>query len=155
MHSAPYATDWGRGWVSWDGARIVGVTLPGSPAQETMGRMPPEQVRRLCRCLEAYFAGRGGLPDGTEFARSATTAFLRRVYEVVCAIPAGSTMSYGDVAAAAGRPRAARAVGAAMAANHFAPVVPCHRVVGSDGALRGYGGGIAMKREMLAMEARR
>jgi methylated-DNA-[protein]-cysteine S-methyltransferase len=56
------------------------------------------------------------------------------------------------VAEAAGRPGAARVVGAAMAANPFAPVIPCHRVVGSDGTLRGYGGGLEMKQAMLDME---
>ena len=64
-------------------------------------------------------------------------------------------MTYAEVAAEAGRPGAARAVGTAMAANRFAPVIPCHRVVGSDGSLRGYGGGLEMKRSLLAVERAR
>ena len=62
-------------------------------------------------------------------------------------------MTYADVAALVGRPRAARAVGAAMAKNRFAPMIPCHRVIGTDGSLRGYAGGIEMKRRLLDMEA--
>jgi len=73
----------------------------------------------------------------------------------VASIPRGATMTYATVAAAVGRPGAARAVGAAMAANRFAPVIPCHRVVGSDGTLRGYAGGLEMKLRMLVMEGAR
>jgi O-6-methylguanine DNA methyltransferase len=62
-------------------------------------------------------------------------------------------MTYAAVAAAVGRPGAARAVGAAMAANRFAPMIPCHRVVGSDGSLRGYAGGVEMKRYLITLEA--
>jgi methylated-DNA-[protein]-cysteine S-methyltransferase len=61
-------------------------------------------------------------------------------------------MSYGEVAAAAGRPKAARAVGTAMARNPFPPIIPCHRVVASNGGLGGYAGGLDMKRQMLTME---
>jgi methylated-DNA-[protein]-cysteine S-methyltransferase len=78
---------------------------------------------------------------------------VRRVLEIVAAIPAGATATYGDVAAAAGSPGAARAVGKINAANRLAPVVPCHRVVGADGLLRGYAGGLEMKRALPTMEA--
>jgi methylated-DNA-[protein]-cysteine S-methyltransferase len=81
------------------------------------------------------------------------TPFERQILEVVCSIPAGSSMTYGAVAAAAGRPGAARAVGAALARNPFPPAIPCHRVVGADGGLRGYRGGIEMKRRLLQAEA--
>ena len=156
MRSARYATDWGTGWVCWDRTGITSSWLPGSPAPIAEGGQTPPQVSALCRALEAYFAGRGGLPDGRAFAEAAgSTPFTRRVYDVVCSIPSGSTMTYAAVAAAAGRPGAARAVGAAMAANPFAPMVPCHRVVGSDGSLRGYGGGLELKQWMLAMEGAR
>ncbi len=83
------------------------------------------------------------------------TDFETTVYRIVAAIPAGATMTYAEVADQAGRPGAARAVGAAMAKNRFAPMIPCHRVVGSDGSLRGYAGGLDMKRQLLAMEATR
>ena len=80
------------------------------------------------------------------------TAFRRRVWEALRRIPAGETRSYGQVAAAVGAPRAARAVGGACAANPVAVVVPCHRVVASDGSLHGYAGGLARKRQLLDAE---
>jgi AraC family transcriptional regulator, regulatory protein of adaptative response / methylated-DNA-[protein]-cysteine methyltransferase len=81
------------------------------------------------------------------------TAFRRRVWEALRRIPAGETRSYGQVAAAVGAPGAARAVGTACAQNPVAVVVPCHRVVGSDGSLHGYAYGLARKRRLLDAEA--
>jgi len=81
------------------------------------------------------------------------TPFLRRVYEIVRHIPAGKTLSYGEVAAAAGSPGAARAVGAAMAKNRICLFIPCHRVVASSG-LGGWSGagGLAQKQALLDLE---
>ena len=79
-------------------------------------------------------------------------AFERRVYEAVRAIPAGETMTYGDVAAAAGSPRAARAVGNAMARCPLFPAVPCHRVVRASDGWSGWGDDPAIKRRLLAVE---
>jgi methylated-DNA-[protein]-cysteine S-methyltransferase len=86
-------------------------------------------------------------------ATAARTELVGKIYEKVLSIPPGSTMTYTAVAAGVGHPGAARAVGAAMAANRFAPIIPCHRVVGSDGSLRGYAGGLDMKQALLALEA--
>jgi AraC family transcriptional regulator of adaptative response/methylated-DNA-[protein]-cysteine methyltransferase len=83
------------------------------------------------------------------------TAFRRRVWEALRRIPAGETRSYGQIAAAVGAPGAARAVGSACAANPVAVVVPCHRVIGSDGSLHGYAYGLARKRQLLDAEAGR
>jgi len=104
------------------------------------------------RLLAAYLAGRGkdlktrldlsGLPD-----------FTARVLRVVAAIPYGQTKSYGEVARLAGSPRAARAVGQVMHNNPLPLFVPCHRVVGSDGSLVGFGSGLANKSAILDMEA--
>ncbi|REK19599.1 MAG: methylated-DNA--[protein]-cysteine S-methyltransferase [Planctomycetota bacterium] len=84
------------------------------------------------------------------------TAFRRRVIEHARAIPYGATRSYGELAALAGSPRAARAVGSTMATNRFSIVVPCHRVTNSDGTPGAYGGpnGAALKRRLLDMEQR-
>lgn len=80
--------------------------------------------------------------------------FSDRVRRVVAKIPAGETLSYGEVARRAGNAKAARAVGAVMSKN-FDPQIPCHRVVGSNGAMRGYNrGGVDAKRSILAREAR-
>jgi AraC family transcriptional regulator, regulatory protein of adaptative response / methylated-DNA-[protein]-cysteine methyltransferase len=80
------------------------------------------------------------------------TAFRRRVWEALRRIPTGETRSYGEVAAAIGAPKAARAVGAACGANPVAVVVPCHRVIASDGSLHGYAYGLARKRQLLEAE---
>jgi AraC family transcriptional regulator of adaptative response/methylated-DNA-[protein]-cysteine methyltransferase len=81
------------------------------------------------------------------------TAFQQRVWRALCAIPAGSTTSYGDVARRIGAPRAVRAVARAIADNPIAVAIPCHRVVASDGALTGYRWGVARKRALLDREA--
>jgi AraC family transcriptional regulator, regulatory protein of adaptative response / methylated-DNA-[protein]-cysteine methyltransferase len=81
-------------------------------------------------------------------------AFERRVYEIVRAIPPGATMTYGDVAVAAGSPRAARAVGNAMARCPLFPAVPCHRVVRASDGWSGWGGDPHLKRRLLAAERR-
>jgi methylated-DNA-[protein]-cysteine S-methyltransferase len=102
--------------------------------------------------LEQYFAG-----ERTSFSLELAlegTEFERRVWDEVRAIPYGSTASYAEIAARIGRPGACRAVGRANAMNPVAIVVPCHRVVGSDGSLTGYAGGIDMKRALLELEAR-
>ena len=82
------------------------------------------------------------------------TDFQRRVWAAVAAIPYGQTRTYAEVARMIGKPKAVRAVGAANGANPLPLVVPCHRVVGSDGSLTGYGGGLDVKRELLEMEKR-
>ena len=82
------------------------------------------------------------------------TDFQRRVWAAVAAIPYGETRTYAEIARAMGRPAAVRAVGAANGANPLPLVVPCHRVIGSDGSLTGYGGGLAVKQKLLEMEKR-
>lgn len=83
------------------------------------------------------------------------TAFYQEVWERMCRIPYGSTVTYSQIANDLGRPSAVRAVGQASARNPIWIVIPCHRVVGSSGKLTGYGGGLPMKRDLLAMEAER
>lgn len=83
---------------------------------------------------------------------SNATDFQRRVWEVTRRIPWGQTLTYGQIAQRVGSPRAARAVGQVMAHNPWPVIVPCHRVVGHDGRLTGFGGGLAMKQRMLDME---
>jgi len=101
--------------------------------------------------LHAYFAGElvsfelPLAPRGTDFQR--------RVWDAVAAIPYGTTTTYSRLAAEIGSPRATRAVGAANGRNPLPIVVPCHRVIGAAGALTGYGGGLEMKRALLALEA--
>lgn len=82
------------------------------------------------------------------------TAFQRLVWQQLLAIPFGTTATYGDVARAIGRPAASRAVGAANGRNPIAIIIPCHRVIGADGTLTGYGGGMPTKKWLLAHERR-
>ena len=82
------------------------------------------------------------------------TAFQRRVWEALRRIPLGTTATYADIAKAIGAPKAVRAVGRACGSNPIALAIPCHRVVGSNGSLTGYRGGIERKRALLAKEAK-
>lgn len=102
--------------------------------------------------LAAYFAGERAVFDLP--LAPAGTAFQLRVWQALRDIPAGETRSYGEIAAGIGRPSASRAVGAANGANPIGIIVPCHRVVGADGTLTGYAGGLDRKRWLLAHEAR-
>ena len=102
--------------------------------------------------LHEWFAG-----DRTTFDLTIEldgTDFQRAVWDALQAIPYGETVTYGELAAAAGRPGAARAIGHAVARNPVSIVVPCHRVVGSSGTLTGYAGGIDRKRALLELEQR-
>jgi len=102
--------------------------------------------------LTDYFAGALSRLDDIAVALRGTP-LQQAVWSALRMLRAGETRSYGALAASLGRPRAARAVGAANAANPCAVVVPCHRLVGTDGALTGYAGGLARKRWLLAHEA--
>jgi methylated-DNA-[protein]-cysteine S-methyltransferase len=105
----------------------------------------------LRAALAAFFEG-----DCDAITRVAVrtngTAFQRRVWEALRGIPAGRTTTYGELAARIGAPTASRAVGLANGSNPIAIVVPCHRVIGADGALTGYAGGLARKRWLLEHE---
>jgi methylated-DNA-[protein]-cysteine S-methyltransferase len=108
---------------------------------------------RIARGLEAYFAGDVAAIDAIP-TETAGTPFQREVWAALRQIPAGQTWGYGQLAAHIGRPAAVRAVGLANGANPIGVVVPCHRVIGADGSLTGYGGGIERKRWLLEHEAR-
>lgn len=101
--------------------------------------------------LEEYFKGRRRSFDLPLAPQG--TSFQRKVLEALQAIPYGETRSYKDIAAAIGQPKAVRAVGAANAKNPIPIVIPCHRVIGSDGSLTGFGGGLEVKRTLLSLEA--
>ena len=111
----------------------------------------PESFREVEAQLEAYFAG--DLKEFTVPLAPSGTPFQLAVWTELTKIPYGSTVSYGDIARALGkRPVAARAVGLANGANPISVIVPCHRVIGSDGSLTGYGGGLERKELLLRLE---
>jgi methylated-DNA-[protein]-cysteine S-methyltransferase len=100
--------------------------------------------------LAAYF---GGTRKAFDVRLDASgTPFQRRVWDAMRDIPYGETISYGELAQRIGNPRAVRAVGRASGANPIAVIVPCHRVIGANGSLTGYGGGLDRKAKLLALE---
>lgn len=136
--------------VCADEIGITAIAFPGD-LPEVMDRSQPNAVvRAAISQLEAYFAGRLKVFDLR--LNAAGTAFQRGVWAALQAIPYGATASYGEIAAAIANPRACRAVGLANGRNPIAIVVPCHRIIGSNGALTGYGGGLDRKRWLLAHE---
>jgi methylated-DNA-[protein]-cysteine S-methyltransferase len=123
------------------------------PAEETFGarRAPDDDpFRAVIEQLSAYFDG-----DLKEFDLPLTmrgTAFQQRVWQQLTRIPYGETWSYGELADALGNPKASRAVGLANGKNPVSIIVPCHRVIGANGSLTGYGGGLDRKRRLLDFE---
>ena len=108
-------------------------------------------LRAARRALQAYLGGRTKRLD-LETDLSGLRPFQRRVLEALRRVPFGRLVSYGELAARAGKPGAARAVGQAMGANPLPILYPCHRVVASDGTLGGFGGGLDVKRALLELE---
>jgi methylated-DNA-[protein]-cysteine S-methyltransferase len=102
--------------------------------------------------LEEYFAGTRRKFSVT--LDPAGTPFQHRVWAALCEIPYGTTISYGELARRIGQPQASRAVGMANGRNPISIIVPCHRVIGANGTLTGYGGGLERKRFLLALEAK-
>jgi methylated-DNA-[protein]-cysteine S-methyltransferase len=114
-------------------------------------RHDPDSLSGVAAQLQEYFAG-----ERTEFdleLAPAGTEFQQRVWAMLLEIPFGETTTYGTLAARLGNPRTVRAVGLANGRNPISIVVPCHRVIGADGTLVGYGGGLERKRALLAHEA--
>ena len=139
--------------VAGDGDRVHRI---GFPTESWTNEKPADWRRddavfaEAFRQLGAYFAG-----DLTRFDLSLHldgTAFQIEVWTALCDIPFGETITYGALASRIGRPTASRAVGGANGSNPLPIVVPCHRVIGSDGSLTGFGGGVEIKRHQLAHE---
>jgi methylated-DNA-[protein]-cysteine S-methyltransferase len=155
--SAVMQTGLGRVMVNWDKGRLASVQLGrfervdvARPALVDGG--PPDPAgERLIAALAGYFSGEPvrfhEVPD-----LSGYTVFQGMVWRATRDIPYGRRRSYGDVANAIGRPKAARAVGAALGKNPYLIVVPCHRVVGASGALTGFAYGGEWKAALLALE---
>lgn len=141
------ATDAGLAAILWhDSKRLQARYAPRAEAPEH------PVIAATAQQLGEYFAG-----TRTSFdlpLDPAGTAFQRAVWAALLAIPYGETRSYADIAGAIGQPNATRAVGAANGRNPISIVTPCHRVIGKSGALTGFGGGIANKELLLALERR-
>jgi len=159
------AFDTEMGWVGiLASARgLLGTTLPRSSAEEArtllganVGKASwaPQEFTDLMARLRAYFAG-GSVAFSDKLDLGGATAFQRKVWAMTRLIPYGETRSYLWLARQIRQPRTARAVGQALARNPLAIIVPCHRVIASDGSLGGFGGGLAMKQRLLRLEAGR
>lgn len=135
-----------------DGSALVGIWLPGSAdaPHATAGPADTAPLKAAVQQLTAYFAGQRTTFDLPLALRG--TAFQMRVWDQLKAIPHGETISYGELARRVGSPAAARAVGAANGRNPLPIVIPCHRVIGANGKLVGYGGGLAIKEALLKIE---
>ena len=166
---ARFATPWGEGCVVVAGGCLREVRLPHETGEEGCGQGPsrleqgpqgvgPGAKRRSdarraeawAAQLEAYF--NGALQAFDLPLRPVGTAFQREVWSTLAEIPYGQTWSYGDVARRIGKPQAVRAVGAANGRNPIPIVLPCHRVIGADGSLTGFGGGLPAKQLLLTLE---
>lgn len=130
----------------------------GENWEEVKAKLPPlekgenELLRLAVKELSEYFAGKR-----SEFSMPLDlqgTDFQRKAWDALRAIPYGKTFTYAEQARAMRKPKAVRAVGAANGRNPVCIVVPCHRVVGADGSLTGYAGGLAQKKALLELEAR-
>jgi methylated-DNA-[protein]-cysteine S-methyltransferase len=110
-----------------------------------------EHLKRAKRQLAEYFAGKRRSFDLA--LDPGGTGFQKRVWRAIAGVPYGETISYGELARRAGFPEGARAAGAATGRNPIGIIVPCHRIVGSDGSLTGYAGGLEKKRALLALES--
>jgi methylated-DNA-[protein]-cysteine S-methyltransferase len=132
---------------------LSGLYFPGHwhmPAPEVFGTRSQRGFERTARQLDEYFAA-----ERTEFELTTTIAgdeFQRRVWELIDRVPHGQTTTYGEMARELGDPALAREVGSAVGRNPLSIVVPCHRVVGKDGSLTGYAGGLERKRFLLELE---
>lgn len=140
------ATDRGVAGVWFEGQRH----LPDRSAWRVDDRHPV--LVRAVRQLGEYFAGRRTAFD-LPLDLHGGTAFQQSVWQALLRIPRGTTTSYGALSSGIGKPAAVRAVGAAIGRNPIGVIVPCHRVIGSDGSLTGYAGGLDRKAALLELEA--
>ena len=144
----------GRLLLAGDGRGLRRIHFQDGPHPLTIPKgwdLAEEPFQHAIAQLAAYFAGRLRRFDLTIAPEG--TPFQREVWASLLGIPYGETVTYGEITRRLGRPRASRAVGAANGRNPIPIVVPCHRVVGANGALTGFGGGLPIKRLLLDLEA--
>ncbi len=134
----------------WIEANEAGVTVVKFVDEIDAMVNPSTLTEQCCRELNAYFAGE--LTTFTVPVAAIGTAFQQRVWQQLCTIPFGQAQHYGQIASALGQPTASRAVGMANGRNPVSIIVPCHRVIGKNGTLTGYAGGLLRKQKLLDLE---
>lgn len=160
VYTTQYASPLGAITLACDDAAIIGLWFNG---QRYFGNSLPKQLvekeqpllQDTKRWLDIYFSGRA--PDFLPPLRYDSTPLRKAVCEIMLTIPYGKTMTYGEIAAAIAKQQglskmSAQAVGGAVGHNPISLIIPCHRVVGTNGSLTGYGGGIARKVKLLELE---
>ena len=136
-----------------DGLREINFSKNGKrPAVDDAWLEDVRFLREPVRQLQEYFAGKR--KDFDLVLAPQGTPFQQTVWKQLCRIPYGETISYGELARRVGNPNASRAVGLANGSNPIPIIIPCHRVIGSNGKLTGYGGGLPIKEKLLALERR-
>jgi methylated-DNA-[protein]-cysteine S-methyltransferase len=136
-----------------DGLQQILFSSDGRPAlPDAMWQEDPSPLTEVILQLKAYFAGE--LENFDLVLSPEGTPFQQKVWSELQKIPYGKTISYGELARRIGNPKASRAVGLANGSNPISIVIPCHRVIGSNGKLTGYGGGLPIKEKLLALEKR-
>ena len=153
IYFTEFASPVGKLRLTGSDAALTGVFMESDrheavPRRDALRDAAP--LREARRQLEEYFAG--ARREFSLVLDAAGTEFQRSVWRALCGIPFGETASYGDIAKRIGNPKAVRAVGLANGRNPISIIVPCHRVIGADGSLTGYGGGVKRKRFLLALE---
>ena len=149
-----YPSTFGELGIAASESGLVGIDLQAGkrplPVRDGWQREASALTDRAAEQLAAYFGGEIQAFDLPLDAGG--TPFQQSVWRALCAIPYGETRSYRELAEAIGNPKAVRAVARANGANPLSIVVPCHRVIGADGTLTGYAGGLEMKARLLALE---
>ncbi len=144
-------------WIATTARGVCAISFDRPPGFDRLSKTesPASGAGKVLReaenALSRYFAGKTDALDSVP-VDAAGTEFQEQVWKELRRIPRGKTRSYGEIARAIGRPKAVRAVGAANGSNPVPIVVPCHRVIGANGTLTGYGGGLDRKEWLLAHE---
>ncbi|HPL53961.1 MAG TPA: methylated-DNA--[protein]-cysteine S-methyltransferase [Bacillota bacterium] len=145
-----YESKIGRIGIAEKDGSISNVYISGDKLPEDAQLGETHLLKEAVRQLKSYFAGE--LKEFTLPLKPEGTEFMKKVWSALCEIPYGKTVSYKEIAEKVGVPKGARAVGIANNRNPIPIFIPCHRVIGADGSLTGYGGGLDMKKYLLELE---
>lgn len=150
MYTYFYDYSIGRIGITEKDGKITNVYITNKELPRDMQLTETPLLKEAARQLESYFAGE--LKEFSLPLEPSGTDFMKQVWSALCEIPFGKTATYGEIAERIGRPKAARAVGLANNRNPIPIFIPCHRVIGADGSLTGYAGGLDMKKKLLDLE---
>jgi methylated-DNA-[protein]-cysteine S-methyltransferase len=150
MNLVYYHTEIGRIGIAEQNGKITNLFFETDPIPQGVQLLETGVLKMAASQLQAYLEG--SLQAFSLPLDPLVTPFMKRVLTALCSIPYGTTASYKDVAIAAGSPKAARAVGMANNRNPIPIFIPCHRVIGANGKLTGYRGGLELKEKLLGIE---